>query len=120
MSYRLRQDLATTGLFAAVLTTANNLSYDYKLIGTVDEFFEWRDGRSSKAILSVSITLVDGKTEATGNPIEFHKSYRVQESFDRDPPPALVDAMSLAMAGLSRQIITDLYHHITGTGQTND
>ena len=120
VSYRLRQDLVTTGLFAAVLTTDNNLSYDYKLIGTVDEFFEWRDSRSSKAILSVSITLIGREAETTGSPIEFHKSYRVQESFDREPPPALVDAMSLAMAGLSRQIITDLHHHITGSGKTNN
>jgi ABC-type uncharacterized transport system auxiliary subunit len=116
VSYRLRQDLLATGLFAAVLTSDNGLPHDYTLTGTVDEFLGRSEGKSSEGVLSVSVTLVQRGGDGMGDAITFHKSYRMTAPSDGTGPPALVNAMSLAMSKLSRRIITDLHGHISRGG----
>jgi len=120
VSHRLRQDLMNSGLFTAVLTTDNNLPCDYTLTGTVDEFFEWKEARSSRAVLSISVTLVGTDSDRMEDSIRFHNAYRIKESFARKDPPALVEAMSRAMARLSKKILTDLHHYMAHTHERKD
>ena len=119
VTYRLRQDLTTTGLFAAVLASDTGLPHDYTLTGTVDEFFGRTDGKPSEAVLTVSVTLAERDGNGMGDTVWLHKSYRITAPSNGTGPPALVTAMSLAMSKLSKRIITDLHGHLSSRDNEN-
>lgn len=112
VSDRLRRDLATGALFAAVITSDNNLPADYRLTGTVDEFLEWGENKKREAVLSISITLSGEDPSAMERVVLLHRAYRANRPIEGTDPPSLVKAMSQAMAELSLQVMTDVHRYI--------
>jgi ABC-type uncharacterized transport system auxiliary subunit len=110
VTHCLNRDIRHSGLFKAVLTSNSRLTSSYILEGSVEEFFEWDMEEKWKAILSISIVLIDKNQTDVGNRILFQKTYRKEEVCKRRNPSALAEAMSLAMSKISRQIINDIYY----------
>lgn len=105
----LNRDIRHSRLFKAVLTSDTRASASYLLEGTVDEFFEWDTEASWKAVLSLSITLMDENNTDAWEKILFQKTYREEAQCKRKNPSALAEAMSRAMSEISEQIIKDVY-----------
>jgi len=79
------------------------------LEGSVDEFFESDKKESWEAVLSVSILLIAENEPDISKGILFQKTYRATESCKQKNPRALAEAMSKAMARVSREITEDTY-----------
>jgi ABC-type uncharacterized transport system auxiliary subunit len=110
VTHILNRDIRHSRLFKAILTSDSRFTSSYLLEGTVDEFFEWDTKETWKAVLSLSITLMnENKTDAREK-ILFQKAYREEAPCKRKNPRALAEAMSRAMSEISEQIIKDVYY----------
>ena len=106
----LYRDIRQSGLCKAVLPHSSTFAASYVLDGSVDEFFEWDMGGQWDAILSLGITLMAEDEPDVSKRILFQKNYHARETCQRKNPQALAEAMSLAMARLSKQIMEDIYN----------
>ena len=109
VTHILNRDIRHSHLFKAILTSDSRFASSYILEGTVDEFFEWDMKETWKAVLSLSITLMDETKIDTREKILFQNTYREETLCKRKNPRALAEAMSLAMSEISGQIIKDVY-----------
>jgi ABC-type uncharacterized transport system auxiliary subunit len=109
VTHILNRDIRHSRLFKAILTSDSRFTPSYLLEGTVDEFFEWDTEASWKAVLSLSVTLMNENKIDAQEKILFQKTYREVAQCKRKNPRALAEAMSLAMSEISRQIIKDVY-----------
>jgi len=110
VTHILNRDIRHSHLFKAILTSDSRFASSYMLEGTVDEFFEWDMEETWKAVLSLSITLLDENKINAGEKILFQKTYREEAPCKRKNPRALAEAMSRAMSEISEQIIKDVYY----------
>ena len=110
VTHILNRDIRHSHLFKAILTSDSRFASSYMLEGTVDEFFEWDMEETWKAVLSLSITLMDENKIDAGEKILFQKTYREEAPCKRKNPRALAEAMSRAMSEISKQIIKDIYY----------
>jgi ABC-type uncharacterized transport system auxiliary subunit len=104
----LRRDLREAGLFRAVLSERDAEEARFSLTGGVEEFIEFRGTGHRKAILTVTITLLDLSRKETDGLVVLQKSYRMEEAVTGEGGAGLAAAMSLAMSRLSRQAIADI------------
>ncbi|MGD2149079.1 MAG: ABC-type transport auxiliary lipoprotein family protein [Desulfobacterales bacterium] len=109
VTHILNRDIRFSRLFKATLTADSRFISSYMLEGTVDEFFEWDMEETWKAVLSLSITLMDEKEIEAGEKILFQKTYREEAPCKQKNPRALAEAMSCAMSEISEHIIKDIY-----------
>ena len=109
VSYFLARDLAESAMFKAVFTLDKKLPVSHTLEGRVDEFFEFDRDNLWEAVLSVSVTLIKEKEPDISKRILMQKKYRVRKPCRQKNPQALAEAMSLAMAAVSKNIKDDLY-----------
>ena len=109
VTHILNRDTRCSRLFKAVLTSDSRFTSSHLLEGNVDEFFEWDMEDTWKAVLSLSITLMDEKKLDAEGKILFQKTYREEAPCKRKNPRALAEAMSYAMSKISEQIIKDVY-----------
>ncbi len=112
VTYFLSRDMQQSGLFEAVLPYESMLTSSFVVEGSVDEFFEWDDKDSWKAVLKVNITLMAENEPDISKRVLFQKTYGKTESCKQKTPASLAGAMSLAMAEVSREIIEDIYSHL--------
>lgn len=110
VTHFLSRDIRHSGLFKAILSPDSRFVSSYMLEGTVDEFFEWDMEETWKAILSLSIILIDKNKIDAGEKILFQKTYRKETLCKRKTPRSLAQAMSRAMSEISEQIIKDVYY----------
>ena len=75
----------------------------------MDEFFECDTEERWEAVLSVSIIFMEENKPGSNKKILFQKRYQAREPCDKKNPRALAEAMSRAMAAVSREIIESLY-----------
>jgi ABC-type uncharacterized transport system auxiliary subunit len=115
----LERDLKRSGLFKAVLASNSTFPATHKLGGSVDEFFEWDNEKSWKAVLSISITVVAEDEKDENKKILLQKSYHSEKPSKHRNPRSLAEAMSLAMAEISENIIRDVYNLLKDQGQEN-
>ena len=104
----MKRDLVASDLFKAVLPRNSPATADFKLLGHVEEIYEM-DGDRWHAVLTMHFTLFDLRKEGITEKIAFQKIYSQKKPCDEKSPVALVEAMSLAMADVSRQVITDIH-----------
>ena len=109
VTHILNRDIRHSRLFKAILTSESRFTSSYLLEGTVDEFLEWDMEETWKAVLSLSITLMDENKTDVREKILFQKTYREEAPCERKNPRALAEAMSRAMSEISKQIIKDVY-----------
>ena len=112
VAHFLYRDIRQSGLFKAVLPYSSNFTASYVLDGSVDEFFEWDTNGHWQAVLSLGITLMLDNEPDVSKQILFQKDYHTKEKCKRKNPQALAEAMSRAMAKLSKKIMEDIYDHL--------
>ncbi len=112
VTYLLSRDIQKSGLFKAALSHNSGFLSCYVLEGSVDEFFESDIGKTWKAVLSLSITLVAENESNIGKRILFQKNYHAEEECMQKNPRALAEAMSRAMAKVSQEVIIDVYYYL--------
>ncbi|MBW1766677.1 MAG: membrane integrity-associated transporter subunit PqiC [Deltaproteobacteria bacterium] len=112
VTYFLARDIKLSGLFKAVLAYDSRFPSSYVLEGSVDEFFEWDTEEIWKAVLNVSITVMEENEPDISQRILFQKTYRTKKSCKQRNPAALAEAMSRAMAEISGKIIKDIYDYL--------
>jgi ABC-type uncharacterized transport system auxiliary subunit len=113
----LRRDLRETGLFRAVLSERDAEEVRFSLTGGVDEFLESWETKSRKALLTVTITLLDLSRKETAGLVVFQKTYRLEAAVAGEGAAGLAAAMSLAMSDLSRQVIADIASALRAPGR---
>jgi ABC-type uncharacterized transport system auxiliary subunit len=104
----LQRDLRHAGLFTAVLAARDAEETRFVLAGGLEEFGEVTDGESRKALLAVSVTLLDLSVREVPGRVVFQKGYRCEAPFTRAGDAALAESMSRAMAQFSGQVIADI------------
>ncbi|MGM0663578.1 MAG: ABC-type transport auxiliary lipoprotein family protein [Thermodesulfobacteriota bacterium] len=112
VTHFLARDFRESGLFRAVLPAGSRFSASCVLEGSVEEFFE-RDGAEQwEAVLALSVTLLAEGEPDVSRRVLHQGTYRDSEPCVRKNPRALSEAMSRAMARVSRAIIEDVYHFL--------
>jgi ABC-type uncharacterized transport system auxiliary subunit len=109
----LSRDIRNSGLFKAVLPQETGFPFSCVLEGSVDEFVEWDAPEAWKAVLSVTITLLAPNEPDVSKRILFQKTYQAEKPFPEKNPRGLAQAMSLAMADISMNVIRDIYAVLT-------
>ncbi|RLF59157.1 MAG: hypothetical protein DRN37_04135 [Thermoplasmata archaeon] len=109
VAYFLSRDIRDSGLFRAVLPSESRLAASYILEGSVDDFFEQDREDEWQAVLTLSITIVSADEPDVSSAILYQKTYRARKTCRQKNPRGLAEAMSLAMAEISKNIIGDLY-----------
>ena len=119
VSYFLSRDMKQSGLFKAVLTQGSNLPASYLVEGSVDDFYELDGKNAWKAVLSVSVAVMDESELDFSKKILFQKTYRSTRPCHQKNPRALAQAMSQAMSEISEKIINDCYDYMASKIKTN-
>jgi ABC-type uncharacterized transport system auxiliary subunit len=109
----IRRDLREAGLFRAVLSERDADDVRYSLEGGVEEFIETREANKRKALLAVTITLLDLSRKETASLVVLQKSYRLEAAAAGEGAAGLAAGMSVAMSDLSRQAIADIAAALT-------
>ncbi len=104
VTYFLSRDLKESDLFKAVLPPTSGSRHTHTVEGTVDEFLEWDSNDSWKAVLSISITLQVAREPDADKRVIFQRSFSKRKKCKKRNPLALAQAMSLAMAEVSKEI----------------
>lgn len=119
VAHFLGRDMIRSGLFKAVLAHDSGSSASYLLEGSINEFLERDLDERWEAVLSLDITLMRGNEPDASKRILFQKTYREDEPCRRRNPRALAEAMSGAMAEISKKIIEDVYAETRHNGKHN-
>jgi ABC-type uncharacterized transport system auxiliary subunit len=109
VTYFLERDFRESGLFRGVLPRDSRLSPDRVLEGSVEEILEWDGPDQWEAVLAVSIALIARDEPDVSRSVLYQATYREREPCARNHPKALSEAMSRAMARISRRIIIDVH-----------
>jgi len=104
----LQRDFAHSGLYTAVQSGRSPLQADYQLIGTVEEIEERSLDQGCVAHLALRFELVRSGTSKR-SPIVLQRAYSEDEPSSCNDPPALVEAMSLAMGRIAAALETDVH-----------
>jgi ABC-type uncharacterized transport system auxiliary subunit len=107
ITYLLKRDLQQSSLFKAVFSHEDRFSCEYLLEGSVDEFFEQDTPDSWEAVLSITVALIKENEPDVSKRVIFQKTYRARTPC-RQKNKSLSEAMSLAMAQVSEQVIGDI------------
>ncbi len=111
------RDLRNSGLYRAVFSYRSDVEARFHLDGGIDEFLEVDGAEGSKAVVAVTVTLLDSAQKDVGKRVVFQKNYRVTAPMEGKTPQALARGMSAAMEQLSGQLQTDIYNSIKSAGK---
>jgi ABC-type uncharacterized transport system auxiliary subunit len=109
----LKRDIRYSGLFKTVIPYDSQYGSQFSLGGEVEDFFELDAEEGWKAVLSLSISLISVNERDVNKRILYQKSYHATETCKQKNPRALAEALSLDMSQLSREIIRDVYEHLS-------
>jgi cholesterol transport system auxiliary component len=112
VTYFFSRDLRESGLFRAVSPWETELRTGYVLEGSVEEFFEWETEEAWKAVLAVSLTLLAEGEPDISKKVLFQKTLSSSKPCKQKNPVGFAEAMSEAMAEVSREIIKSIYHRL--------
>jgi cholesterol transport system auxiliary component len=110
------RDLRNSGLFRAIFSYLDGEETRFLLEGQVEEFLELEEKDSWRAMLGVSITLLDLTKKERAEKVVFQRSYRFGELFTEKTPEGLAGGMSRAMESFSKQLIRDLVQAMKNGG----
>ena len=113
----LRRDIRHAGLFRAVLSTRDTEETRYVLDGGVEEFLEVDEGKSGKAVLVATVTLIDRTSQEASRRVVFQKSYRCEAPLTQEGAAGLAEAMSRAMSQFSTRVIADIGNALQKVGR---
>jgi cholesterol transport system auxiliary component len=104
----LVRDFRSSRLFRALFSYLQAENGRLEMDGAVEEFLESREGDGWKAVLGLSVTLLDRGKSGISSEIVFQKQYRAVEPIVDRSPEGFARGMSAAMARLSAQIIREV------------
>ncbi|MBU0480404.1 MAG: membrane integrity-associated transporter subunit PqiC [Proteobacteria bacterium] len=110
--YLLARDLSASGLFAAVFTNASNLKSSIAIEGVIDEFYEWDSDDDTEAVISISVTVLTDQEESLQRLIVLQEKFTSRQPCRERSAPALVEAMSRAMADISSRLTDRIYQEL--------
>lgn len=110
----LLRDLTRSNLFQAVVADAIGRS-DYILTGIIEEILEWDGEGEFQAVLTVSISLLEGR--GVNDRVLLQRTFSARKPSASRDPHAVVEAMSQAMASISEHIVRDLHAAILVHGR---
>lgn len=102
------RDLRGSGLFRAVFSYHDPEEARFVLEGGVEEFLESDEKDGTKAVLGLSVTLLDSAQREVTKRVVFQRRYRFVEAMRAQDPQALVKSMSRSMEMLSGALLTDV------------
>jgi uncharacterized lipoprotein YmbA len=105
----LLRDLTAARLFKAVFGPGSSGTYRYLLEGGVEDCKELDAPDGWKAVLALTVTLLDTTKEDVPQRVVFQKNYQVEEPMPEKTPAGLARGMSRAMENLSARIMADIY-----------
>lgn len=105
----LLRDLRSAGLFMGVFGYQQSGLGRFKLEGAVQQFAEVDDPDGWKAVLAVSVTLLDLNEDDITRRVILQQDYRQAEYMPEPNARGLAQGMSRAMEVVSAQIINDIY-----------
>jgi len=109
----LIRDLRGSGLFRGILSYRDYDDARFLMTGNVEEILETEDETGRRAVLSLTVTLLD--TSRTGSQrLILQKKYHSSETIKDRSPEGFARAVSSCMAKLSSLIITDVYGVVQG------
>ena len=108
----LVRDLRDSGMFAGVFSYRELETTTLVLEGGVEDFLEVDSGKTGKALLSLSVTLLDTRQTEITKRLLFQKNYRVEESLKEQTPASLALGMSAAMKKASAEIAGDIHKSV--------
>jgi ABC-type uncharacterized transport system auxiliary subunit len=114
VTYFLSRDLKKSGLFQAAIPPTSGSLHTHTVEGTVDEFLEKDSNDSWEAVLSISVTLQVAREPDANKRVLFQRSFSTRKKCKEKNPLALAQAMSLAMAEVSKDIGIAIQETITG------
>jgi ABC-type uncharacterized transport system auxiliary subunit len=114
VTYFLSRDLKESGLFEAVLPPTSGSLYTHTVEGIVDEFLELDSNDSWEAVLSISVTLQVAREPDADKRVIFQRSFSTRKKCKERNPLALAQAMSLAMAEVSKEIRITIHEDLAG------
>jgi cholesterol transport system auxiliary component len=112
VTHFLYRDLKQSGLFKTVCLPDNGAPFSHMLEGSVDEFFQWDAEENLRAVLFISINLLEKNEKDEHKKILFQGTYSTSKPCRERNPDAVAEAMSEAMKEVSGKIIEDLYHFL--------
>jgi cholesterol transport system auxiliary component len=116
MSDYLLRDMRSSGLFRGVLSFRDYEDARFLLTGNVEEIMEVDEDTNRKAVLSLTITLLD-LSRGGAQRLMYQKKYYSSESIQEKSPGGFARAASVCMARLSSLIITDVYAAVQGNAR---
>jgi ABC-type uncharacterized transport system auxiliary subunit len=114
VTYFLSRDLKESGLFKAVLPPTSGSLHTHTVEGTVDKFLELDSNDSWEAVLSISVTLQVAREQDVDKKIIFQRSFSTKRKCKEKNPLALAQAMSQAMAEVSKEIGIAIHGALAG------
>jgi cholesterol transport system auxiliary component len=110
----LLRDLRASGLFKAVFSYQIPGPARFRLEGAVQEFLEKDEAAGPQAVLSLNLTLLDLSFPDLPRRLVFQRTYEQSAPMPRPGAGELAQAMSQAMAQLSRQALADIHQATQG------
>lgn len=104
----LTRDLRKAALFGGVFPYESDEPVRFVLEGAIEDFYQSDEGPVSKAVLVVSVALLDRHEKEANKKVRFQKTYRYSNSLDEKSPDGLAKGMSANMAAFSEQLIRDI------------
>jgi cholesterol transport system auxiliary component len=120
VTHFLDRDIRHSGLFGGVIPRDSKFKASFILEGKVDEFFEQDGPEQWNGVLSLSISLIAENEPDINKGAIFQKSYSRKEACKKKNPRALAEALSLAMAGISVEIIKDIHSGMQKMERSSD
>jgi ABC-type uncharacterized transport system auxiliary subunit len=109
----LLRDLRSSRLFQGVFGYQQSGLGRFKVEGAVQQFAEVDEPDGWKAVLTVSVTLLDLNEDEVTKRVILQKNYHQAEYMPEQNAKGLAQGMSRAMEVLSAQIINDIYKAAT-------
>lgn len=104
----LARDLAASGSFTAVFSHRDGVNGRFKLQGSVRRFQELDQGDKARALLELSITLLDTSQASVPRRVMFQRRYRGSAPMAKKDAHSLATAMSRALARVSARVTGDI------------
>jgi cholesterol transport system auxiliary component len=113
----LLRDLRNSGIFKGAFSYRDDESVRFVLEGGVDEFLEVDEQNTGKAVISLTIALIDTNEKEITKRLVFQKKYRAEEPLTEQSPAALAQGMSTSMKRVSEQLLKDIYSSLQKSGK---
>jgi ABC-type uncharacterized transport system auxiliary subunit len=109
----LLRDLRNSGLFQGVFGYQQSGVARFKVEGAVQQFAEVDDPDGWKAVLALTVTLLDLNQDEATRRVIWQKNYHQEEYLPSQTANGLAQGMSRAMEVVSAKVISDLYQAAT-------